>query len=104
MNKEFRRFSCGYKVVSLDGLKEEIWKKLNLIYVYTKLPGKEKDYPPVDLRRCSNVNDLAGKVHKDFIKKFRFARVWGRSVMHEGAQVGLSHVLEEGDVVEFHLR
>ena len=104
VNKEFRRFSCGYKVVSLDNLKDEIWKKLNLIYVYTKLPGKEKDYPPVDLRKSSSVNDLAGKVHKDFIRKFRFARVWGRSVRHEGAQVGLSHILEEGDVVEFHLR
>jgi len=104
VNKEFRRFSCGYKVVSLDNLKEEIWKKLNLIYVYTKLPGKEKDYPPVDLVRGRSVKDLAEKVHKDFIRKFRFARVWGRSVKHEGTQVGLSHILEEDDIVEFHLR
>ena len=103
VNKEFKRFSCGYKVVSLDNLKEEIWKKLNLMYVYTKLPSKDKDYPPVHLMKGRNVRDLAEKVHKDFIRKFKFARIWGKSVRHEGAQVGLSHVLEECDVVEFHL-
>jgi len=104
VNKEFKRFLCSYKVTSLEELKENIWKKLDLIYVYTKLPGKEKDYPPIALKKGSNVRDIAVYVHKDFIRRFRFARIWGKSVKHDASQAGLLHKLEEGDVVEFHLK
>ena len=104
INIEFRRFFCNYKVVSLENLKEQIWKKLNLVYVYTKLPGKPKDYPPVAMGKGSTVGELAGKVHKDFVRRFKFARVWGKSVKHDSAQVGLTHILEEGDIIEFHLK
>ncbi len=103
INIEFRRFFCNYKVVSLENLKEQIWKKLNLVYVYTKLPGKPKDYPPVAMEKGSTVGELAGKVHKDFIKRFRFARIWGKGVKHNGIQVGPTHKLDEEDIVEFHL-
>ena len=85
-------------------LKEKIWKKLGLIYVYTKSPGKKKDSPPVALKKGSSVRDLAGHVHKDFIKKFKYARIWGDSAKYDGQSCGLNHVLKEGDVVELHLK
>jgi hypothetical protein len=95
----------GIVVSSYDeDVKERIWNALGLIYVYTKSPGKEKDYPPVALKKGSSVRDLAEKVHKDFINKFDYARVWGKSVKYDGMRVGLTHVLEEGDVVELHLK
>lgn len=103
VNKNEKRFFCGYKVANLESLKEDIWKGLDLIYVYTKTPGKQKDYPPVALAKGSSVEDLARMVHKDFVRRFRFARVWGRSVKHDGAKVGLAHVLGEEDTIEFHL-
>jgi len=84
-------------------LKEEIWKGLRLIKVYTKQPGKEKDYPPVALRKGATVRDLAEKIHKDFVNRFRYARVFGRSVKFNGSMVGLDHKLEDDDVVEIHL-
>ena len=81
-----------------------MWSKLNMIKVYTKQPGKEKDYPPMALPKGSTLKDIAQKVHKDFIKKFKFARLWGNSVRFQGAQVVLGHVLHDEDVVEFHLK
>lgn len=88
----------------IENLKGKIWKNLGLIKVFTKQPGRKKDYPPVPMKKGSTIRDLALRVHKDFLKKFGFARVWGDSVKFEGAQQGLDHVLEDNDVVEFHTK
>lgn len=88
----------------VEDVKEMIWKNLGLIKVYTKQPGKSKDYPPVALKEGSTVKDLALRIHKDFLKKFKFARVWGSSVKFQGAQAGLNLVLHDEDVVEFHTK
>ena len=85
-------------------IKDQIWKNLGLIYVYTKTPGKDKDYPPVALDEGSTIKDLARKVHKDFVKKFEYAKLWGSSVRYDGLKVSIDHVLKNGDVVEFHLK
>jgi|SRR3989344_534551 len=85
-----------------DNLPYSIWKNLGKLFVYTKTPKKEKDWPPVALNTNSNVKDLALLVHKDFIKKFKFAKIWGSSKF-PGQTVGLDYVLKEGDVVEFHI-
>jgi len=95
----------GIYATSTDkDIKEKTWKNLGLIYVYTKTPGKEKDYPPIALKKGSNVRDLALHVHKDFIKRFDYAKVWGTSAKFEGQRVGLTHNLKEGDAVELHLK
>ena len=86
----------------VDEIKKKIWKNLDLIIVFTKQPGKKKEYPPVALKKGATIKDLTSKVHKDFLKKFKFARVWGDSVKFEGAQSGLNLVLCDMDVVEFH--
>jgi ribosome-interacting GTPase 1 len=84
--------------------KSKIWKKLGLVYVYTKSPGKEKDFPPIALRKNSNVKNLSSKVHRDFIKKFDYARVWGNGAKFDGQRVGLGHILKERDIIELHLK
>ncbi len=91
-------------VSNQDRVVERIWKNLDLIYVYTKSPGKDKDYPPVALNKRSTVKDLTLKVHKDFFKNFDYARIWGNSAKHPGMRVGLDHVLKEKDVVELHIK
>lgn len=88
----------------LGDIKDKIWSRLGLVYVYTKQPGKKKDFPPVALDKGSNVKDLTLKVHKDFTKNFKFARVFGKSAKFKGQRVGMTHVLKEGDVVEFHIK
>jgi hypothetical protein len=92
-----------------------IWKKLNLIKIHTKQPGKKPTYPPLALKKNSIIKDLAEHVHKDFIKQFKnknqfskskfkfFARVWGRSAKFDGQTVGYNHKLKDDDIVELHL-
>lgn len=104
INKEFKHIKTKYKVSFISDLRENIWKKLGLIYVFTKMPGKPKDYPPVALKKGSLVQNLAEIVHKDFIKRFKYAKIWGKSVKHNGTSVGLEHALEEKDTIEFHLK
>jgi len=85
-------------------IKDLIWEKLGLIKVYTKQPGKEKEYPPLALKKKSTVHDFAVHIHKDFAKKLTFARVWGLSARFDGQRVNLKHVLKDNDIVELHLK
>lgn len=100
--KDFKIKKIKYE--KQDNFKDLIWKKLGLIKVYTKQPGKKPDYPPVALKKGNTIEDLAKEVHKDFLKKFKFARVSGKSVKFSGQRCGLSHVLEDEDIVELHTK
>ena len=102
LNKKRRKIYRTYPISYEKDVKKKIWKSLGFMYVYTKTPGKGKEFPPVALKTGKTVKDLAEIVHKDFVKKFKFARVWGPSAKHNSASVGPEHVLKEGDVVEFH--
>jgi len=102
LNKVMKPYKCPYPVCWVDDIKRGIWTMLDLVYVQTKTQGRKPDWPPVALKVGSNLKDLAGLVHKDFVKNFKYARVWGKSVKHHGSTVGLEHVLKEGDIVEIH--
>jgi len=86
-----------------ENLQDKIWQKLKLVKIYTKQPGKPKSFPPIAFKKGSTIKDLAGRVHKDFTKKFKFARIYGPSAKFEGQRVGLDHKLKDEDVVELHL-
>jgi len=90
---------------NLQILKDKIWEKLNLIRVRTKEPGKKPSTKePITLPKGSCIKDMAQYIHKDFLKKFNYARVWGTSTKHDSANVGLDHQLHDKDVVEIHLK
>ena len=85
---------------NLEVLKKEILSHLAAIRVYARPPGKEPDLSaPFILKTGSTIADLAAKVHKDFVHKLKFARVWGRSV-RDGQMVSRDYVLQDGDIVE----
>jgi ribosome-interacting GTPase 1 len=87
----------------LEHLKEEIFRMLDVIRVYTKVPGKPPDMDaPYVLRKGSTVLDLATMIHKDFAQKLRFARIWGEG-KYDGQMVSRDHLLEDRDVLELHV-
>jgi len=85
---------------NLERLKQAVFERLDIIRVYSKPPGEEPDLSaPFVLKKGSTVEELAGKVHRDFVEQLKSARVWGHGV-YDGQVVGRDHVLHDGDVVE----
>jgi uncharacterized protein len=89
----------------IDNLKELIFKRLGFMRIWMKEPGKEADLEePLIVLKDSTVRDVARKIHRDFEKKFKYARVTGPSAKFANQKKGLGHVLKDQDIVELHLR
>lgn len=86
----------------LDKLGEVLFNILEIIRVYTKQPNKEPDPDPLILEKGATVIEAAGRIHKDLVKRFRYAKVWGPSAKYPGQRVGGDHVLMDGDIIEIH--
>jgi ribosome-interacting GTPase 1 len=88
---------------NLDQLREAIFKRLGIIRVYARPPGKEPDMEkPFVLKQGSTITDLARKVHRDFYLKLKSARVWGSSAF-DGQPVQKDYALQDEDVVELRI-
>ena len=86
--------------INIDLLKEKIYERLDFIRIYMRPKGGETDYKePLIIRRNFTVEDVCNKLHRNLKKEFRYALVWGKSVKFGGQRVGLSHVLEDEDVL-----
>jgi len=87
----------------LEELKQGVFRVLDIMRVYTKVPGQKPDFAdPIILEKGSTMEDAAAEVHKDFRAKLKYARVWG-SGKHDGLMVKRNHILQDGDVIELHL-
>ena len=96
--------SCEKKYC-LEKLGETMFNVLNIIRVYTKEPNeKEFSKKPFILKRDSTVYNLAKNIHTDFSKKFSFAKVWAKRLVFSPQKVGSTFVLEDGDIVEIHVK
>ena len=87
----------------LEELRLKIFHMLEIIRVYTKVPGGKPDLnDPIVLPRESTLGEAAASVHKDFAARMKYARIWG-SGKHDGIMVKKDHVLQDGDVIELHM-
>jgi ribosome-interacting GTPase 1 len=85
---------------NLDQFKQVVFERMDKIRVYSKPPGNEADLSaPFLLKKGSTVEVFASKVHQDFVRNLKSARVWG-SGDFDGQMVGRDHILQDGDVVE----
>jgi ribosome-interacting GTPase 1 len=82
-----------------EALKEKLWAKTGKIRVQTRAGGKVAEKPIV-LKQGATVKDLAEIIHKDFIKNFKYAKIWGTSAKFPGQTVGKEHELKDKDIVE----
>ncbi|HON85967.1 MAG TPA: 50S ribosome-binding GTPase [Syntrophorhabdaceae bacterium] len=89
--------------VNLHQLKDLIFNSLEIIRVYSKIPGKKPDLDaPFVVKKGSNLLDCAGKIHKDFTEKLRYAKLWRKGKL-DGMMVSRDFILEDGDIIEFHI-
>jgi ribosome-interacting GTPase 1 len=89
--------------MNFEELKREVYQLLDILRVYTKVPGKNPDLTePVVLKKGSTVEDVALSVHKDFAAKLRYAKIWG-SGKFDGQMVKRDYQVSEGDVIELHI-
>jgi len=88
-----------------DRLGDALFNTLDIIRVYTKEPN-ERDYSerPFILKRGSSIYDLARSIHSDFKENFNFAKVWSKRLVFSPQKVGAMFVLQDGDIVEIHLK
>ncbi len=91
---------AGY---NLSAFLKKIYEMAEVIRVYTKTPGKDPDLKsPFVLPNGSTLEALAEQIHKDFVAKLKFAKVWGSSV-YDGQMVQRDYVLRDGDIAEIHI-
>lgn len=95
--------SCQMKL-NLDGLLEKMWDMMALRRVFTKKVGNKPDFEaPVVLTRDrggTTVESLCSQIHKTLTKEFKYALVWGTSSKHYPQRCGLTHLLEDEDVIQ----
>jgi ribosome-interacting GTPase 1 len=89
----------------LEKLGETLFKTLDVMRVYTKEPGaRDFSKKPFTLKKGATLHDLAKSIHSDFEENFSFAKVWSKRLLFSPQKVGLGFGLEDGDVVEIHVR
>ncbi|HJW97030.1 MAG TPA: GTP-binding protein [archaeon] len=92
------------KSQGLEQLKKAIWERLGLSRIYLKKIGKDPDMKePMIIKGSPSVMDVCEKIHKEFARNLRFARVWGRTAKFPGQKVGGEHRLADRDIVELHV-
>jgi len=93
------------KEEGIDELKELIYNGLKIIRIYLKEFNKKADMEePLIMWQGSTLKDLCLKLHKDFVDRFKFARVWGKSAKFPGQKFPkLEHKLDDRDIVELRM-
>ena len=89
---------------NLDEFARIIFDSLGIVRMFSKPPGKPADLSrPYTMRRGQTVQDAARLVHKDFAEKLKFTRHYHISGELTGLMVDRTHVVEDGDILEFHI-
>jgi ribosome-interacting GTPase 1 len=85
---------------NLETLKRAVYDELGIMRIYSRSPGQEPDFSsPFVMEKGGTVEEFARKIHLDFYKNLKTARVWGTGVF-DGQLVGRDHVLHDEDIVE----
>lgn len=85
---------------NIETLKNEIYNKLDFVRIYMKPKGQEADMKePLIMPRDSTVQNICSKIHRNMVRDFKFAQVWGKSVKYGGQKVGLEHRIDDEDIL-----
>ncbi len=101
--KGFVLVSC-FNGNGIDELKKMIFERMGVIRIYTQEPGKKPGKLPMVMKEGATVKNVAEKILKGFSRQIKETRLTGPSAKFMNQKVGLTHVLKDRDVVEFHTR
>lgn len=93
------------KNINIDKIKDLIYNKLEFIRIFLKEVNKKPDLeePLIMFKGCT-IRDVCSKLHRDFIDKYKYARVWGKSSKFDGQLFRkLDKQLEDKDILELHI-
>jgi len=86
----------------LDELRHAVFDLMDVVRVYTKTPGhKLQRSAPYVLKRGTTALEVAEHVHKEIAEHLKYARIWAEG-RYEGQMVDRHHLVQDGDVIEFH--
>lgn len=92
--------SCELEL-GIEDLKEEIWRQLGLIRLYTKRRGIQPKFDePMVVRGNSSIQQVCDAIHRDMKNQFKYALVWGSSAKHSPQKCGISHPINDEDVIQ----
>jgi len=90
---------------NLDYLIEKIWEYLAFIRIYTKPRGEKPElHEPLIMKSGSRIEQVCQSIHRDMVKNFKYALVWGTSAKHQPQRVGLIHEVADEDVVQIMIK
>ena len=86
--------------VGIEKLKEQIYESLEFVSIYLKPQGEKADLEePMVVRKGTTITEICQRLHRDFVRKFRYSQIWGPSAKFPGQTVGLNHKVRDGDIV-----
>ena len=84
----------------VEKLKKQIYNSLEFISIFMKPQGEKADLEePMVVRKRTTIAEICQRLHRDFIRKFRYSQVWGPSAKFPGQTVGLNHKVKDQDIV-----
>jgi hypothetical protein len=87
---------------NLDGLKEAMWEKLDLVRIYLVRPDEEPgEDNPLIVKAGDTLKEAARKVGEDFAQDKQSALIWGPGAKYGGQEVSLSTKVKIGMQVRF---
>uniref|UniRef100_A0A2P2LP30 Uncharacterized protein MANES_04G143600 n=1 Tax=Rhizophora mucronata TaxID=61149 RepID=A0A2P2LP30_RHIMU len=97
-------FISPLKQLNLDRLLAKMWEEMGLVRVYTKPQGQQPDFTDPAVfsagRGGCMVEDFCNHIHRNLVKDVKYVLVWGKSARHYPQHCGLSHILQDEDVVQ----
>lgn len=90
----------GSKMNNPEVITEQLFQSVGFIRVYTRNEEGEVAQKPIVLKKSSTVIEVAEKLGSNFVKNFRYAKIWGTSMKFDGQRAGIDHELSDQDIVQ----
>jgi hypothetical protein len=89
------------ELTNIEEFKDAIYENLGIVTIYLKPKMGDERMMPMILKKGATVGDAARKFHTEIVDELKCAQIVGRSAKFSNQKVGVTHVLQEGDIITF---